>query len=66
MTPDQIELQRLCCARIVENHERGRRMANADTLSRARAFLAAHPPLNRPLGTGEPLDPRLTNLDMLP
>lgn len=48
------ELQRQAYARIVENHELGRKTADPETLRCARVFLAANAPLGRPLGTGEP------------
>lgn len=48
------ELLRMLNARIVENHERGWRKADPETLASARAFLAANPPLVGPMGTGEP------------
>ena len=63
MNDEQIELQRLCHQRTVDNHENGRRFADHATLADAHAFLAKHPPLNRPLGDGAPLDLRLKHMD---
>lgn len=48
-----IELKRLAGARILANAESGRRYDRV-TLRWARMFCAAHKPLGRPLGTGEP------------
>ena len=48
------ELMRAAAARIVENHEQGRRVADAESLQWARDFVRLNPPLGRPLGTGEP------------
>lgn len=60
-TPEQVraweerrELLRQANARIVENHEMGRRIADPLALHHARLFLKMNPPLNRPLGTGNP------------
>ena len=48
------ELLRLAAARIVDNHEHGRRMADEETLIWARDFVAMNPPLGRPLTPGVP------------
>ena len=48
------ELMRVAAARIVENHEQGRRTADPESLQWAQAFVRANPPLGRPLGTGAP------------
>ena len=48
------ELMRVAAARIVQNHEQGRRIADADALQWARDFVSMNAPLTRPLGTGEP------------
>lgn len=48
------ELMRIAAQRIVDNHEHGRRMAEADTLQWARSFVRANRPLGRPLTAGEP------------
>ena len=63
MTPEQIELQRQAYARVIANHASGARKADPDTLATALVFVAAHPPLDRPLGDGAPLDPRLQHLE---
>jgi hypothetical protein len=46
------ELTRIAAARIIENEAMGRRHADPETLSWARAFVRMHKPLSRPLGTG--------------
>jgi hypothetical protein len=48
------ELLRQANARIVENHETGRRIADPLTLHHAKMFLNMNPPLAGQLGTGEP------------
>lgn len=60
-TPEQVrqaaerrELLRQANARIVENHELGRRIADPEALASARRFLKQNPPLGRPLGPGAP------------
>ncbi len=51
---ERTELRRMCAQRIIDNHEHGRRMAEAETLQWARDFVRFNPALGRPLGTGEP------------
>ena len=48
------ELLRIANARLIENHESGARLADPLALHHARLFLKLNPPLNRPLGTGNP------------
>lgn len=47
------ELRRLCCLRTIAMAERGCTV-DAVALEDARDFVATHPPLGRPLGTGNP------------
>lgn len=51
---ERTELMRMAAQRIVDNHEHGRRMAEADTLQWARDFVRMNPRYPLPLTTGEP------------
>ena len=51
---ERTELMRIAAQRIVDNHEHGRRMAEADTLQWAQDFVRFNPRRVEPLGTGEP------------
>jgi hypothetical protein len=51
---ERTELMRMACARIVNHHETGQRIAEAETLQWARDFVRFNPRRIEPLGTGEP------------
>jgi len=53
-TAERNELMRQACERAIKKHEAGE-VIDPFYLSWARLFVANVPPLNRPLGTGEPL-----------
>ncbi len=52
---ERAELMRQCAARIVSNHECGRRHAEPATLDWARTVVATTPVLTEPLSEGMPL-----------
>lgn len=51
---ERTELLRIAAQRIVDMHEHGRRMAEAETLQWAREFVRFNPRYPLPLTTGEP------------
>lgn len=50
---ERAELRRIASLSVIRRAERGDEV-DAAVLAEARAFVAATPPLGRPLGTGEP------------
>jgi hypothetical protein len=67
MTPEQIELHRLCAVRTLENQKKGLRQYDAQTLAQAEEFVHMHAPLATPMGDGMPaLAPELKGMEVMP